>query len=59
MKVPLEVVVKDISGHEKEYALDTHGFQLVQHTSKQKEFVDEEVIKAEYYPEVEQLLKEV
>jgi hypothetical protein len=30
----------------------------VKHESKEKDFVDEEKIKAEYYPEVEQLLKD-
>jgi hypothetical protein len=30
----------------------------VKHESKDKEFLDDEKIKAEYYPEVEQLLKD-
>jgi hypothetical protein len=53
------VIVKDISGEESKYTLDSHGFQIYRHASKEKEFVDDEKIKAEYYPETEQLLKEV
>ena len=40
------------------YTLDSHGFQIYPHTSKEKDFVDDEKIKAEYYPETEQLLKD-
>lgn len=53
------VVVRDISGREGEYRLDNHGFQVLKHVSREKEFVDDGKIKAEYYPEVEQLLKDV
>ncbi|KAE9972708.1 hypothetical protein EG328_004849 [Venturia inaequalis] len=52
------VVVRDISGREGEYRLDNHGFQVLKHVSQEKEFVDDGKIKAEYYPEVEQLLKD-
>lgn len=48
----------DISGEESKYTLDSHGFQIYRHESKEKEFVDDEKIKAEYYPEVEHLLKD-
>jgi hypothetical protein len=53
-----EVVVKDITGEESKYTLDSHGFQIYYHESKEKDFVDDDKIKAEYYPEVEQLLKD-
>ncbi|KFX93211.1 hypothetical protein O988_06933 [Pseudogymnoascus sp. VKM F-3808] len=53
------VVIHDVSGDEDKYTLDSHGFQFTKHASKEKEFLDEEKIKAEYYPEVEQLLKDV
>lgn len=55
---PLSVTVHDISGHELDYALDTHGFQLYYHESQEKDFLDDEKIKREYYPETEQLLKD-
>jgi hypothetical protein len=55
---PLDVTVTDISGKESEYNLDNHGFQIYKHTSNEKDFLDEEKIKAEYYAETEQLLKD-
>lgn len=56
--MPQEVVVRDISGDESNYTLDSHGFQIYGHTSQEKAFEDDEKIKAEYYPETEQLLKD-
>ncbi|KAI9720783.1 MAG: hypothetical protein M1812_002622 [Candelaria pacifica] len=53
------VLVHDIRGSEDEYTLDKTGFQVHKHVSKEKDFLDEDRIKAEYYPEVEQLLKDV
>jgi len=55
---PLDTTVHDISGNENKYTLDSHGFQIYKHSSVEKDFVDEEAIKNEYYPEVEQLLKD-
>lgn len=40
------------------YTLDSHGFQIYTHESKEKDFLDDDKIKAEYYPETEQLLKD-
>ncbi|KAL2171290.1 hypothetical protein VTG60DRAFT_3177 [Thermothelomyces hinnuleus] len=57
--VAVQVEVTDISGNEDKYTLDGHGFQIVRHESKEKDFLDEEQIKSIYYPETEQLLKEV
>ncbi|KAK5995127.1 Low-affinity methionine permease [Cladobotryum mycophilum] len=59
---PLEthpVTVRDVSGEEDKYTLDGNGFKYHRHTSREKDFVDDEQIKAQYYPEVEQLLKDV
>ncbi|RHZ46492.1 putative methionine permease [Aspergillus thermomutatus] len=56
--VTLPVTVHDVSGHELEYTLDKNGFQFYYHESKEKEFLDDEKIKREYYPETEQLLKD-
>ena len=55
---PLEVTVHDIRGDEANITLDKNGFQIYPHVSKEKDFLDDEKIKAEYYPEVEQLLKD-
>ncbi|KAG9793214.1 high affinity methionine permease, partial [Aureobasidium melanogenum] len=55
---PLDVTVHDIRGEEDQYTLDKNGFQIYRHASVEKEFLDDEQIKAQYYPEVEQLLKD-
>ncbi|KAF2664989.1 hypothetical protein BT63DRAFT_443298 [Microthyrium microscopicum] len=51
-------IVHDITGEEEKYTLDSHGFQIYNHQSKEIDFLDDEKIKAEYYPETEQLLKD-
>lgn len=51
--------MRDISGEMEKYDIDTYGFQYVKHESKEKGFWDEEKIKSEYYPETEQLVKDV
>lgn len=51
------VEVHDVRGQEDSVSLDKTGFQFVKHTSQEKDFLDEEKIKAEYYKEVEELLK--
>lgn len=52
---PAEIL--DVRGKEDEVSMDKNGFKFVKHVSKEKEFVDEEKIKNEYYKEVEELLK--
>ncbi|TBU34136.1 hypothetical protein BD311DRAFT_735764 [Dichomitus squalens] len=56
---PHSAVVHDVRGREAEFSLDKNGFQWVHWPSVEKDFVDDEVIKEKYYPEVERLLKEV
>jgi hypothetical protein len=53
------VTVQDVRGHEKDFTLDGNGFQLHRHTASEKDFMDDEKIKAGYYVETEQLLKDV
>lgn len=50
-------VIHDIRGTEDQYTLDKTGFQIFRHTSQEKDFVDDEKIKRDYYPEVEHVLK--
>ncbi|KAF2166886.1 hypothetical protein M409DRAFT_66430 [Zasmidium cellare ATCC 36951] len=52
------VKIFDLRGREHEFNLDTNGFQLVRHSSREKTFDDEERVKAVYYPEIERLMKE-
>jgi len=54
---PVTVTVHDIRGTEDKYTLDTTGFQIANHVSQEKDFVDEEKIKNNYYKETEELLK--
>jgi hypothetical protein len=55
---PQSATIHDISGHELDYKLDSHGFQLYYHESQEKDFLDDEKIKTVYYAETEQLLKD-
>lgn len=54
----LDATVHDISGETEKYTLDRNGFQIYNHTSAEKDFLDEDKIKAAYYAETEQLLKD-
>ncbi len=42
---------------DKPFNLDVHGFELVEHNTAVKDFLDPEEIKATYYPEIEELIK--
>ncbi len=53
----LGVTVHDIRGKEQNLTLDKTGFQIHSHKSVEKDFIDDDQIKAVYYPETEQLLK--
>lgn len=51
--------IHDVRGREGDYALDGDGFEFITREAQEKDFLDDEKIKAGYYPEVEQLLKDV
>ncbi|KAF2715496.1 hypothetical protein K504DRAFT_366065 [Pleomassaria siparia CBS 279.74] len=53
------VVVSDITGDEQQYTLDSHGFQYCQHTSIEKDFLDDAAIEASYYPECASFLRSI
>jgi hypothetical protein len=53
------VKIHDIRGTEDEYTLDKDGFQILKHSSAEKEFLDDEQVRRVYYEEVEELLKKV
>jgi len=57
--LPQQVTVYDIRGSEDQHTLDTKGFQVVKHDSKEKDFLSDEQIKSIYYPETEELLRKV
>ncbi|KAI1172868.1 hypothetical protein F4777DRAFT_486916 [Nemania sp. FL0916] len=51
--------ITNIAGRESEFSLDKQGFQIHHHVAQEKDFLDDAHIKAVYYPETEQLLKDV
>lgn len=54
----VETQIHDIRGHESEYTLDKDAFQVIldMPDSEETDFVNDESIKAHYYPEVNDLL---
>lgn len=56
--VAIETRIHDIRGSESQYTLDKDAFQVILDVpdSKETDFVDDESIKAKYYPEIEELL---
>ncbi|KAI0669245.1 hypothetical protein C8Q78DRAFT_1080532 [Trametes maxima] len=56
---PHPAIIHDVRGREGEYTLDKSGFQFVKWPSVESAFDDDERIKAQYYPEVEEILKKV
>jgi hypothetical protein len=55
-----EVLIQDIRGREHEYTLDRDAFAVIRGVapSKEKDFADDESIKANYYPELEELIRQ-
>lgn len=54
-----KVEIKDARGNEDKYTLDTAALQFYRRPAKLTRFVDDEEIKAEYYPESIELIKEL
>ncbi|MCJ1307248.1 hypothetical protein MMC25_000894 [Agyrium rufum] len=54
-----KLLVEDVRGRESDFSLETSGFQFVNHETIEKEFRDDESIKRDYYPEIENLVKEL
>jgi len=55
--VPHDVTVKDMRPIRDDITLDKAGFELIDHVSKEKDFLDEKRITEVYYPEVEEIIK--
>jgi len=49
--------IHDIRGTEDEYSLDKEGFQILRHSSAEKDFVDDDQVRKVYHAEIEELLK--
>jgi hypothetical protein len=54
--LPCTVRIRDARAAAIQPALDTHGFELLQHRSSCADFQDDALIREQYYPETEQLL---
>jgi hypothetical protein len=54
---PRRVTIYNGRLHEKDFALERHGFRFLRHDTKVKEFYDEDEIRRVYYPEMEALIK--
>ncbi|KAL2069949.1 hypothetical protein VTL71DRAFT_14629 [Oculimacula yallundae] len=54
----IELPIRDIRGRESEYTLDKDAFAVVSNVpeSAERDFVDDDSIKKNYYPEVEKLI---
>ncbi|KIV98085.1 hypothetical protein PV10_01773 [Exophiala mesophila] len=50
--------VENIRGQEDNFHTDTSGFAVYNYPAKEKAFVDDATVRNEYYPEVEQLLRD-
>ncbi|KAK0280191.1 hypothetical protein LTR35_008342 [Friedmanniomyces endolithicus] len=55
--VPHHVQVEDMRSIRSQFTLEKTGFELIDHVSKEKDFLDEKQITSVYYPEVEELIK--
>jgi len=55
--VPHSVSVKDLRPQKSEFTLENNGFQLVDFKSKEREFLDEDKVEKEFYPECVDLIK--
>ena len=53
------VEIEDVRGNEHKYTLDTTGFEFHRHPVKHTRFLDDEEIRAEYYPECMEFIKEL
>jgi hypothetical protein len=56
---PQDMVIENVRGKEDEYTLDKVGFQYHRSPAKHTSFLDDEEIKAEYYPETVELYKKL
>jgi hypothetical protein len=52
-----QVTVRDITGEEELYTLDSHGFQLCKHESRFHSFEDKDKINSGYFSETEDFVK--
>ncbi|PSN62769.1 hypothetical protein BS50DRAFT_501517 [Corynespora cassiicola Philippines] len=52
------ILVRDIRGHESEFTLEKHGFEVAKHKTKFSDWRNGSRVKKEHFDEIEQFLKE-
>ena len=52
------VTIRDGRALKSEFGLEKHGFKFIDHETAAKNFFDVDELKAVYYPEIEQLVKQ-
>lgn len=57
--VPHPVTIQDMRPIKEEFTLHKNGFQLVDHVTQEKDFLDEKHVEQVYYPECEALFKKM
>lgn len=55
--VPHDMKINDMRPDRSNFKIDTAGFELVDHVSKEKDFTNEASVEELYYPEVVDLIK--
>lgn len=55
--VPHDVNIRDLRPVKDKFTLDRNGFQLVNHVTEEKDFLDEEQVRKTYYPACQALIK--
>lgn len=53
------MTIRDIRGVNKKFVLDQNGFEVVKLAPKERSTDDDETIKTEYYPELEEITRKM
>lgn len=51
--------IRDMRGAETSFSLDTNGFEVHTIPKKERDFMDEEIVRTEYFIEISDLIKRV
>jgi hypothetical protein len=51
------MLIRDIRGEESSYTLDTHSFEVHHISNKERDMMNEELVRSEYFDEIADLIK--
>lgn len=57
--VPHDVNIQDLRSIKDQFTIERNGFQLVNHVTEEKDFLDEEQVRKIYYPSCQALVKKL